>query len=258
MPASSAEPVVSVLKQAFGRTGAGGESVESRLQSAAKRTMLTSGLTVGFDAPVRQVPATVANALRKGSRIILLNPGKKQNGAAAAASSNGSGGGKEESSSGGPVSPLAPPIPRRVFFQANQLEVGYRSPRVPGSGIYNLGNTCYLNSTLQALFHTPALYNYLVGGAHQAQCSRREQQQGGVNGLTGRPPCLICALTATLRETLHSPCARPSRIYDRLKSICKHLMHGRQEDAHEFLRYLIEALQRAFFFSIQVRKDCRH
>ncbi len=222
MPASSAEPVVSVLKQAFGRTGAGGESVESRLQSAAKRTMLTSGLTVGFDAPVRQVPATVANALRKGSRIILLNPGKKQNGAAAATSSNGSGGGKEESSSGGSVSPLAsPPIPRRVFFQAKKVRVEYRSPRVPGSGMKNLGNTCYINSTLQALFHVPSLHNYLVGGAHQAQCSSRGQQQG--NDLTGTPTCLICALTMTLQETLHSQIARPPRIYHRLESISKHL-----------------------------------
>ena len=30
---------------------------------------------------------------------------------------------------------------------------------------------------------------------------------------------------------------KPIKIYEKLKLICKHLVHGRQEDAHEFLRY---------------------
>ena len=29
---------------------------------------------------------------------------------------------------------------------------------------------------------------------------------------------------------------KPIKIYEKLKMICKHLVHGRQEDAHEFLR----------------------
>ena len=32
---------------------------------------------------------------------------------------------------------------------------------------------------------------------------------------------------------------KPIKIYEKLKVICKHLVHGRQEDAHEFLRYMI-------------------
>jgi ubiquitin carboxyl-terminal hydrolase 36/42 len=93
--------------------------------------------------------------------------------------------------------------------------------------MFNMGNTCYLNSTLQALFHTPALYNYLMSGAHSKQCKAN-------NGYL--QTCLICALTATLRDTLQTNVIRPNRIYEKLKLICKHLVHGRQEDAHEFLR----------------------
>ena len=32
---------------------------------------------------------------------------------------------------------------------------------------------------------------------------------------------------------------KPIKIYEKLKLICKHLVHGRQEDAHEFLRYIL-------------------
>jgi len=32
----------------------------------------------------------------------------------------------------------------------------------------------------------------------------------------------------------------------RISAICKHLVHGQQEDAHEFMRYLLESMEKAY------------
>ena len=59
-----------------------------------------------------------------------------------------------------------------IFFAPNGITVGYCQQRSAGAGMYNVGNTCYLNSTLQALFHTPALFNFLIeNNSHSAKCS---------------------------------------------------------------------------------------
>ena len=126
------------------------------------------------------------------------------------------------------------PKAKVVLYAMTEIELGYgRSQRSAGSGMANAGNTCYLNSTLQALFHIPALYNYLLyqcSSQHMSKCSTF------TNGFLQN--CTICALVHTLRDSLKSNVIRPHRIYEKLKSICKHMVQGRQEDAHEFLRYL--------------------
>ena len=62
--------------------------------------------------------------------------------------------------------------------------------------------------------------------------------------------CIICAMaeTLTLSQNLHT--CKPSPVYDRLRSICRHLVPGRQEDAHEFLRHLIESMEKSYLSRI--------
>lgn len=50
-----------------------------------------------------------------------------------------------------------------------------------------------------------------------------------------------------LQSTQSSQCpTKPVQVYSKLKQICRNLVHGRQEDAHEFLRHLMESMEKAF------------
>lgn len=50
-----------------------------------------------------------------------------------------------------------------------------------------------------------------------------------------------------LQSTQSNQCAtKPVQVYSKLKQICRHLVHGHQEDAHEFLRYLMESMEKAY------------
>ncbi|KAJ3093178.1 Ubiquitin carboxyl-terminal hydrolase 36 [Quaeritorhiza haematococci] len=106
-----------------------------------------------------------------------------------------------------------------------------------GPGLVNFGNTCFLNSVLQCLTYTPPLASYLLTGRHGQACKVS-------------PFCLMCELEKHVSVCFHSNNSSnkraigPKSIVGRLRQIAKHMRVGRQEDAHEFMRYFVEALQK--------------
>lgn len=144
------------------------------------------------------------------------------------------------STSHGSCSQIKLPQPKRVLFEKEKIQIGWGHQNQMkwqhGCGFNNIGNTCYLNSALQAFLHVPALAQWLVSDKeHRERCSKES-------------PCLICAMARTLilSQSTNQSSFTPTMITNRLSQICKHLMPGRQEDAHEFLRYLIEKMEKAY------------
>jgi ubiquitin C-terminal hydrolase len=56
-----------------------------------------------------------------------------------------------------------------VCFNMSQLTIG--------SGLDNLGNTCFFNATLQSILHTRALAAILSQHQHSQSCRLKQQHQ---------------------------------------------------------------------------------
>ncbi|XP_054463695.1 ubiquitin carboxyl-terminal hydrolase 36 [Anoplopoma fimbria] len=126
------------------------------------------------------------------------------------------------------------PTPQKMLFQGNKLTLKWERVYRVGAGLHNLGNTCFLNSTVQCLTYTPPLANYLLSKEHSRAC-----HQSGF--------CMICIMQNHIIQAFANTgnAIKPVSFIRDLKKIARHFRFGSQEDAHEFLRYTIDAMQKA-------------
>ncbi|TYH28631.1 hypothetical protein ES288_A02G159100v1 [Gossypium darwinii] len=98
-------------------------------------------------------------------------------------------------------------------------------------GLNNCGNSCYANAVLQCLAFTRPLTSYLVKGLHSKACRKKEW-------------CFICEFECLILKAKEgeSPLS-PIRILSKIQKIGSNLGPGKEEDAHEFLRYAVDAMQ---------------
>ena len=122
--------------------------------------------------------------------------------------------------------------PKTVLYERKQIEkyCEWEEIKPVGCGLNNLGNTCFLNSALQCLTYTPILGNLFSKKVHTTQCQSKEF-------------CMFCVLERNYHQVNQKnskASITPSPIVKNLRVIGKHFRQGRQEDSHEFIRYVID------------------
>ncbi|KAE8718916.1 Ubiquitin carboxyl-terminal hydrolase 19 [Hibiscus syriacus] len=123
--------------------------------------------------------------------------------------------------------------PREVLFPYNEFVELFNWEKVafPPCGLLNCGNSCFANVVLQCLVSTRPLVAYLLEKGHQKECRRNDW-------------CFLCELQSHVERSSQSQNPfSPINILPRLPNIGGNLGYGRQEDAHEFMRFAIDTMQ---------------
>jgi ubiquitin carboxyl-terminal hydrolase 22/27/51 len=99
-------------------------------------------------------------------------------------------------------------------------------------GLYNLGNTCFMNCIVQALAHTPILRDYFLSDRHRCFLDTMQQR------------CVVCEM-GNLFQEFYSGVSCPYIPFKLLHLVWTHARHlagYEQQDAHEFFIAVLDVL----------------
>jgi len=197
MPASGGDPIGSYLRIGFSAGTKSASSIDNGLEVSVKRVLATS---IDYE-PANNYQNTVLSSLKSKYKVIDTKA------AGSNVVKNGGLNGLPTKCAGAKL-----PLPKCTLFPSERVQLGYRGNVFVGSGMTNLGNTCYLNSTLQALFHVPAFVNWIVSDTSHSKCEQNSDFQL-------HPDDILCATIKTYKCTQQKTgkLMKPSCIYSKLK-----------------------------------------
>nr|CAD7201500.1 unnamed protein product [Timema douglasi] len=103
-------------------------------------------------------------------------------------------------------------------------------------GLRNIGNTCFMNSVIQCLSNTKPLLEYLLSEKHLSDINTSVSSMKGA---------LIKAFSQVIQELWkveHDGVVNTTALKSQIQRFAPRFMGYNQQDAQEFLRYLLEGL----------------
>ncbi|KAK6904757.1 hypothetical protein I204_06641 [Kwoniella mangroviensis CBS 8886] len=143
------------------------------------------------------------------------------------------------------ASPVKKKAPLTIYQPPTNPDDLYRRPieltwpesilsvKKPAAGLHNPSMACYANATLQVLLHTPPVLRIAM-----------EHEEGKCLRASQRRFCMLCQLRnmATGSHWGGRSYYAPT-VHSHLKDIKKGFSRNKQEDTHEFFRFVTDALQ---------------
>jgi ubiquitin carboxyl-terminal hydrolase 8 len=104
-------------------------------------------------------------------------------------------------------------------------------------GLSNLGNTCFMNAALQCLSNITPLTDYFLNNIHT-----KEINKDNVLGSKGAVALAYADLLNKLWGRSDAGYITPSEFYKSVGQYAPQFSYGTQEDAHEFIAYLLDMI----------------
>jgi len=123
------------------------------------------------------------------------------------------------------------------LYPLSKIQMEWQNVSKVGSGLQNLGNTCFLNAVLQCLTYTPALANFFLNNEHQ----KHKNLTSGFNSLFEMGNLVKNTLVHSKNKHHAVP---PTAFVKNIRALSKTFKKGRQEDSHEFARCLLDSMHK--------------